>query len=131
MTAEREMFDQLRILAIEVLGVGNQEEVCARSDLAPIERTLEGWICLSEQGNVGVFEYGTFRCESNLPVSASALVGSLACRVPLASWFVPRPEMARVCPGCSGRGFLPQVPESLQGMVRCQCGGLGWIPDAP
>jgi hypothetical protein len=71
------------------------------------------------------------RGQSQEPISpatlATALIGKLAIRYPLASAFVPKAERAKVCPGCGGTGVVAELPEQLRTGVACQCGGIGWF----
>jgi hypothetical protein len=119
-----EVFQSLRALALDTSGC--VDAVGSRRDLAPIEHTIDGWICLSESGEVGLLDNsGYFDTRAAFAVSRTALIGSLAQRVPLATRFLPVTAAAQVCPTCRGRGSVPALPSQLA--VRCQCGGLGWI----
>jgi hypothetical protein len=100
-----------------------------KAELVPIEGTADGeWICMSSAGEVGLLDAsGHFDPHIAFAVSKTALIGSLAQRVPLATWFVPKAASPRVCPACEGRGRVNGVPSELAETIRCQCGGLGWL----
>jgi hypothetical protein len=122
------MFEQLRLLALEVVSA-NEHELRGRTDLVPIEKVEDGWVCFAQTGEVGLLDAnGTFDPRVEFLVTKVALIGSLAQRVPLATWFIPKPRDVAPCPSCHGRGRVRNVPPELARMVRCQCGGLGWIP---
>lgn len=127
---EGTIFAQLRSLALEGLHANDVAVFRREFDLAPIEKSTDGWICLSRDGKVGFLdENGQFHADEQFVVSKTALLGSLAQRVPLASLYIPRPLRPRICPSCNGRGRIPGVPSELANTIRCQCGGLGWISD--
>ena len=108
------LFEQLRSLVLASLPVGGV--LAGRGDLVPIEGADDGaWICLSRAGEVGLLDVaGKFDPHVTFAVSKTALIGSLALRVPLAGWFVSKAAAPRVCPSCEGRGrvadFLAHSP---------------------
>jgi hypothetical protein len=125
------MFDQLRRLVLETIPSSDAATFLDRSEIVPIERDIDGWICMSRDGSVGFLNVRTqrFEPEAEFAVSNTALIGSLARRIPLASWFVPKAQYPEVCPMCHGRGSPQGIPSELAQTVRCRCGGLGWLPE--
>lgn len=121
------LFERLRSLVLAGVSAGGV--LAGRDDLVPIEGAEDGaWICLSRAGEVGLLDAaGKFDPHVKFAVSKTALIGSLALRVPLASWFVPRAADPRVCPSCEGRGKVAGLPGALAESIRCECGGLGWL----
>jgi hypothetical protein len=122
------MFERLRVLALEALGCAEDPLLHDRPDLVPIEGDVDGgWICLSRKGEVGFLDAkGRFDAQHTFAVPTTSIVGSLAQRVPLATWFIPKPTEAVSCPHCDGRGKVKD--KAVARLVRCYCGGLGWIP---
>jgi hypothetical protein len=122
------LFGRLRELAWATIG-DNADSTIRDSDLVPIEQTQDGWFCLLRGGQVVHVETAGKRREIvEARDRATALVGSLARRFPLATWFVPRAEHVDLCPSCHGSGIAPGVPAPLQAQIVCRCGGLGWVP---
>src|SRR6478735_9897548 len=120
------IFERLRVLVLESVG-SIAGGIGHRSDLIPIEQTEDGWFCLVANGHVAhVDEYGANDESIRSNERATALIGNLAVRFPLATWFVPRAAVAIPCPACVGTGQVIGVPAHLK--VVCQCGGLGWLP---
>jgi hypothetical protein len=122
------LFDQLRSIVLGAIG-DTPRTLVQQRDLVPIEQTVDGWFCLARGGEVvHVDDAGAGR-ESVAPKErVTALLGSLAGRFPLATWFVPRSEGADICPRCHGTGRVPRLPADLSKRIVCRCGGLGWIP---
>jgi hypothetical protein len=122
------LFDRLRTLVFLAPSLA-KEATRFGPDLVPILQIPPGWICLSRNGEVGLLrEEGVFDPDAALPLSRTALVASLALRVPLASWFVPRHPHPRLCPSCKGQGTIEGLAVEMSGPIRCPCGGLGWVP---
>ena len=122
------IFERLRTLVLERAG-GAATGIAHRKDIIPIEQTEDGWLCLHANGHVAhVDEHGANDELIGRSVRATALLGNLAVRFPLATWFVPRSTDAIPCPVCGGTGMVPGVPADLSRRLVCQCGGLGWLP---
>ncbi len=121
------IFEHLRGIVIGQLGSGRDESRFG-SDLVPIEQTSDGWYCLTRGGEIVHLDDESMareRVESNR--QATAIIGSLARRVPLATWFVPRSGTAHVCTDCNGTGMPSGAPAVAMIPVVCRCGGLGWV----
>jgi hypothetical protein len=127
MTEETALFDQLRVLVFQEFK-GIEGDFADLPDLVPIEGSWNGdrtYICLHRSGEVGLLDAkGRFDPEATFAVSKSALIGSLARRVALASWFVPRSAHPEVCRSCNGTG---KTEHGQLANVVCNCGGLGWV----
>jgi|SRR6188768_209810 len=122
------VFERLRTLVLERLG-GVAAGIAHRTDIVPIEQTEDGWLCLLANGHVAHMDSEGADKEPILASGrATALIGNLAVRFPIATWFVPRSTGAIPCPVCAGTGRVPGVPEDLSKRVVCRCGGLGWLP---
>jgi len=121
------VFDRLRTLVLARMGVSH--EIVRRMDVVPLEQTVDGWYCLLGDGQVAhVKSDGADDELVSSPERATALIGNLATRFPIATWFVPRSVNAHPCPVCKGTGITPGLPSNLAAQVVCRCGGLGWVP---
>jgi hypothetical protein len=122
------IFERLRELVFE--GMGDvAKSIAHRMDVIPIEQTQDGWFCLLRDGQV--VHMGPDGASEELVRAqdrATALVGNLAVRFPMATWFVPRANRAATCPTCAGSGKVPGLPADLRSRIVCRCGGLGWVP---
>jgi hypothetical protein len=121
------MFDQVRLLVFRVFP-DTEADFADQPDLVPIEGSWAGdgaYICLHRSGEVGLLAAaGRFDPSGTFGVSKTALIGSLARRVALASWFVPKCTNPEVCSFCQGTG---KTGNDQLANVVCNCGGLGWI----
>jgi hypothetical protein len=127
------LFEQLRLLVLAAYPSAAPDFV-EKMDLVPIEGSWDGdgWVCMSRDGEVGFLDAeGRFDPRATFAVPKTAIIGSLARRFPLASWYIPRCANPRVCPDCQGSGkVFSTVPEELEALAErfnCRCGGLGWI----
>lgn len=110
-------------------GLPERARFADQAELVPIEGTVDGWYCLHRDGRVVHVDNSGASVE---PVTsaelATALIGRLLLRFPIASRFLPHVAEARVCPDCNGTGTVANLPEALRRAVVCRCGGLGWRP---
>lgn len=97
--------------------------------LIPIEQTIDGWFCLTAEGIVVHVQDTTREREAVALRLATALIGKLSRRVPLATCFMPPPESPTICEGCRGTGALLDSTggERPSDVFTCECGGLGWL----
>jgi hypothetical protein len=126
----RELFTRLREIATERL----TDDVRSRlpDTLVPIQQTVDGWFCVDESGTV-VHVLATDGAADEVIdyQRATALIGCLSRRCPLASFLLPRPDdAATICPGCQGTGVPSGAPDHLLDDLVCTCGGLGWLSSA-
>jgi hypothetical protein len=122
------IFDCLRMLVRPTLGE-SAALISDQKSLVPIEQTIDGWFCLTCGGEVVHVDAAGGQAEIIYSkILAVAMLGSLARRFPLATWFLPRADRAMPCPRCKGYGTVPNLSEKLRERVLCQCGGIGWIP---
>ncbi len=117
------LFARLRELTLEQL-VDCPSWVRSRSDAVPIEQTVDGWYCLLGSGVVAHLAEGVGD-ETESDRRSVALVGSLAMRIPLATWFLRCVSNAVVCEHCAGAGS-PRGLDEPTVRLTCSCGGLGW-----
>ena len=124
------VFERLRTLVFERVGPA-AEAIAYRSDLVPIEQTEDGWLCLLANGHVAhVSGQGLHEELVRTSRQATALIGNLSRRFPIATWFIPGNKGAIPCPACAGTGRVLGLPADLGNRVVCQCGGLGWLPSS-
>jgi hypothetical protein len=122
------MFERLRELVLARIG-SLASSISTRTDAVPIEQTDDGWICLMRSGQVAHVGRDSANDEPVRTQSrATALVGNLAIRFPIATWFVPIAERAVPCPSCGGTGIVANLPADLRSRAVRSCGGLGWVP---
>ena len=101
-------------LLLDAIGNG-APSVIRESGVVPIEQTDDGWFCLLRSVQVAhVNSTGKDKELVEAGDRATALVGSLARRFPLATRFVPRTESVKLCPTCNGTGTVPGLPEELR-----------------
>jgi hypothetical protein len=121
------IFKRLRELVFQQLEPGVMP-LAYRPDAVPIEPTEDGWICLLHDGQVAHIDHEGAKEELvGDRERATALIGNLALRFPIATWFLPRAGRASSCPTCGGTGTVPGIPANFRPSIVCRCGGLGWI----
>jgi len=88
------VFDRLRALVLASMGeLGSA--IANQRDVVPIKHTQDAWICLLRDGHVAHLDINGANIEFvQARDRATALVGRLAVRFPLATWFVPRADHA-------------------------------------
>lgn len=124
-----DVFVKLRDL---VLASGSRSgKFSARPDLIPIEGTVDGGYYLrSDLRVVHLDSLGETGNEEVQSVRRStAMVGTLVRDFPLATALIPVDESVQVCSGCGGTGNVRGLPSDLGHLIRCECGGLGWISE--
>lgn len=124
------VFTRLRSMVLDAnKSIHSLVLVRTRPKLIPLHATVDGWYCLRMDGRViHLDENGK---EEIIPDrQATAFAGALVSRFPLMTLFLPRDGTPKVCDLCGGVGTIKGLGLSdLASVVKCKCGGLGWILD--
>jgi hypothetical protein len=119
------MFQLLRNQVLASLSSDVTVALQGQPEWIPLEQTADGWFFLCEDRTVVHVDVRGAKAMVPIP-QATALVGKIALRLPIAMWFLPRAASAEVCTGCDGSGVISSLPVQLRESVACRCGGLGW-----
>lgn len=86
-------------------------------------------------GEITLFQYEKpykVRTETNQKIINIVFFDAAKKYSELEELFPVRNPESIVCPGCDGTGIMKEFAhiESLAKSIRCNCGGVGWLPSA-